>query len=358
MIASPQGLDSSAMTYELIPRRATSQTCAPSSSSHVRRQRLQRMQRLWSRTNRSCVASTKSFGEEVLVSDVVDAQPRRHRLQLAVAVHHADGADVVALGEQQLDDHLPVALDLRGLGCDPHLVLGPDDASRLESRRLVDLDQAEPAGADARQPLELAEGRDVDPVLSGDLEDRLACGGAAELAVDGNGDCATHQLPASCRAATPPTLPFGECISQTPAGQRFSTTCARYSSRKYRRVLSTGFGQVWPRAQRLAFRRRSAALGASSSSVGIALAVNRVVEQLEDLRGANPAGNALAAGLVLAEVDEEPGDVDHAGRLVHHDHAARAHDRADLVERVVVDRHIQVLAPGCSRRRGRRSGRP
>ena len=32
-------------------------------------------------------------------------------------------------------------------------------------------------------------------------------------------------------------------------GQRFSTTCASYSSRKYFSVESTGFGAVWPSAQ-------------------------------------------------------------------------------------------------------------
>ena len=41
-------------------------------------------------------------------------------LQLAVAVGHADRADVVALGEEQLDDHPPVFAQPLGVGLDLH----------------------------------------------------------------------------------------------------------------------------------------------------------------------------------------------------------------------------------------------
>ena len=61
------------------------------------------------------------------------------------------------------------------------------------------------------------------------------------------------------------------------------------------------------------------------------------------LRRAGAAGNALAAGLGHAELDEEAGHVDHAGGVVHDDHAAGAHDGADLHEGVVADAEVQHL---------------
>src|SRR5581483_10495530 len=55
---SPQGWFKSVMTRASVPRPMTSQVCAPSTSSQTRTQRVQRMQRLWSITKRSCDAST------------------------------------------------------------------------------------------------------------------------------------------------------------------------------------------------------------------------------------------------------------------------------------------------------------
>ncbi|MFM1944519.1 MAG: hypothetical protein RI897_3501 [Verrucomicrobiota bacterium] len=59
---SPQGWLKSAMMREVTPRPATSQLCAPSTSSQVRTQRVQRIQRLWSRTKWGWEASTWSWG--------------------------------------------------------------------------------------------------------------------------------------------------------------------------------------------------------------------------------------------------------------------------------------------------------
>ena len=50
------------MIMESMPRPITSQMCAPSISAQTRTQRVQRMQRLWSRVKRSCEASTVSPG--------------------------------------------------------------------------------------------------------------------------------------------------------------------------------------------------------------------------------------------------------------------------------------------------------
>jgi hypothetical protein len=53
-------------------------------------------------------------------------------------------------------------------------------------------------------------------------------------------------------------------------------------------------------------------------------------QDLEHPPRAFAAGDALAAALALDEVHEELGDVHHAGVLVHDDHAAAAHHRADF----------------------------
>ena len=58
---------------------------------------------------------------------------------------------------------------------------------------------------------------------------------------------------------------------------------------------------------------------------------------------AGAAGNAFAAGLGHAELDEEAGDIDHAGGVVHDDHAAGTHHGADLDECVVADADVEQL---------------
>ena len=51
-------------------------------------------------------------------------------------------------------------------------------------------------------------------------------------------------------------------------------------------------------------------------------------------------GRALTAGLVAQELEEVAGHVDHAGVFVHHDHAARTHDRSGFFEAFKVDGKI------------------
>ena len=82
------------------------------------------------------------------------------------------------------------------------------------------------------------------------------------------------------------------------------------------------------------------------------LAGTNAGEDVEHVTRADAARYALAAGLALGEVEKVAGEVHHAGALVHHDHAAGAHDGADLLDRVVVDRQVEILrreaAPGWS----------
>ena len=58
-------------------------------------------------------------------------------------------------------------------------------------------------------------------------------------------------------------------------------------------------------------------------------------------RRALAAGRALAAAFAAQELHEEARDVDHAGALVHDDHAARTHRRAELLEGLVVGGHVE-----------------
>ena len=73
----------------------------------------------------------------------------------------------------------------------------------------------------------------------------------------------------------------------------------------------------------------------------MAVPLGEAVQHPQGLVQADAAGDALAAALRVGELDEVAGDVHHAVVFVHHDHAARAHDRAELRERLVVDRRVE-----------------
>ncbi len=82
----------------------------------------------------------------------------------------------------------------------------------------------------------------------------------------------------------------------------------------------------------------------SSSSgrwLGGAVAFGDGVEDAERFVEAHAAWDALAAGLRVRELDEVAGDIDHAVVFVEHDHAAGAHDGADLRQGFVVDRSVE-----------------
>ena len=90
----------------------------------------------------------------------------------------------VVVGEDQLEVRLAQPAQLVGLGADDHARLG---VARAGDRRLVlalDLAHAHPAGAEARQLGLVAQGRDLDPVVAADLEDRLALESLDDPAVD------------------------------------------------------------------------------------------------------------------------------------------------------------------------------
>ena len=67
------------------------------------------------------------------------------------------------------------------------------------------------------------------------------------------------------------------------------------------------------------------------------------VEDFQHPLCAHAAGNALAARFLADELDEVAGDVDHATGFVHDDQPARAHDRAEFGERLVVQADVEVM---------------
>jgi hypothetical protein len=80
----------------------------------------------------------------------------------------------VVVAEDQLQVGRPQPADLLGLGGDLHPGL---DRPRAADRRVLlalDLDDAHPAGSEAGQLRLVAQGRDLDPIVPTDLEDRLA----------------------------------------------------------------------------------------------------------------------------------------------------------------------------------------
>ena len=72
---------------------------------------------------------------------------------------------------------------------------------------------------------------------------------------------------------------------------------------------------------------------------------------LEHALGPDAAGHALAAALVLRELQEVPGEVDHAGGVVGDDHAARTHDGAGRSQALVVDRRVEQARRHAAARR-------
>src|SRR5208337_1954903 len=66
-------------------------------------------------------------------------------------------------------------------------------------------------------------------------------------------------------------------------------------------------------------------------------------QKLVHLGRPGAAGNALAAGFGHAELHEVARHVHHAGAVVHDDHAAGAHDRAEFPERFIVHGEFEEL---------------
>src|SRR5579864_323671 len=153
---------------------------------------------------------------------------------------------MIPFGQQQFDDQLAISAQLRRVGANHHAFLDRGHAGGLELLLSFDFDHAQAAGSDVAQAADVAEARNVNAVLPGNGENRIAAAARDHLVVDLEG--------IDAHAGTSSVL---ELMWQWPAGQRFSRICAAYSAGKYFNVLTTGLGAVWPSPQRLVSRSKS-----------------------------------------------------------------------------------------------------
>jgi len=120
------------------------------------------------------------IGESHMVHSLRD----RQILQLAAPVGYADGADVVAFGKKQFENH--PAIPLQPLALRPHLhLLGHlGDAGGQKPRHAGDLDQTKPTGADIRHPIQVTERRDGNPRVLSRFQHGLALDRADRFAIN------------------------------------------------------------------------------------------------------------------------------------------------------------------------------
>ena len=85
-----------------------------------------------------------------------------------------------AIYPTNLEGHLAIAFDAFRRGADIQTLFGQRDTRRRRPGSTSHLHQAQPAGADAGQSLEFAQGRHVAPLLLNHVQQRLAqlCGDA------------------------------------------------------------------------------------------------------------------------------------------------------------------------------------
>ena len=98
----------------------------------------------------------------------------------------------------------------------------------MELGRVLHFDQAEAAGADIRQPIEMTERRDEDIVLARNFQHSLVGAGADVDAVDNQG----FDIHGGAHTVTSSSVRTLLEHAQTPAGQRLLSMCSRYSSLK------------------------------------------------------------------------------------------------------------------------------
>ena len=298
---------------------------------------------------------SRQFGLGVGLEEARDVDVAR---ALVLARRQAVG---VVVAEDQLEVRPAQPADLLGLGLDLHLRLARPRAADRRVLLALDLDDAHPARAEARQLGLVAEGRDLDPVVAADLEDRLALEALDDAAVDLDPD-ARRRLRAlrrlrveqalgersglgrrgGCRGASAgrPWValcgrdPTATAIGwQTPAGQELRRMWSSSSDRKYRIPLASGrvVRRSWSHS---AEPTMSADRSARSVDVGRPrAAVDDAVGDLDEPARADPARDRLAARLAGAEPGQQAGQVHDAGAVVGDDDRARADVGAGRAQR-------------------------
>ena len=111
-------------------------------------------------------------------------------------------------------------------------------------------------------------------------------------------------------------------------------------------VLESGLHRVCSRLAEAAQRCLAHRVGDRLELLNVVFdtaAFGNLVEVVKKLPATDTARRALTAGLIDREVEVELGDVDDAVRFVHDDKTTRTHDRANLCERLEVDRGVEEL---------------
>src|SRR5580658_4151279 len=122
--------------------------------------------------------------ELIAQAHVIDPVGCREILQLAPAVHHTDGADVVSFCQQKFDDQLAMRLQFRSGGSNHHAFLDGSEAGGLQSVLPFDLDQTKAAGSYVTESAYVAQARDLNAMIPRNGEDRVAGHASHHLAID------------------------------------------------------------------------------------------------------------------------------------------------------------------------------
>ena len=225
------------------------------------------------------------------------------------------------------------------------LISMPSARRRARGRELGragDLDEAEAARPTAREPVELAERRDLDAVLAARPR-----GSSARRRPRRGGRRSCRVETGSCRHLLRSEL-------QMPAGHARSTTFAHVLVAEVpQRAHAPGSERAWPSPHRLvALDHRRQSSSSCSRSRERRLAHGDRVEQV----GASASvptrhGTHLPHDSSRQKPMKNLATSTMQRRVVHHDHAARAHDRADPRQRLVVDRHVEELGRDAAARR-------
>ena len=269
------------------------------------------------------------------------------------ALHVGRGEGHVGGRGEELEHHLPRRPHPLGVRVHLHARLRLARAGRHQGARPLHLDHADPADVHRGEVLQVAERRGVDALAAARVEQRRALGHPHRRAVDLHVDQAPRGFQEYRGHRSPPPW------SRVPMRPSLTADCTRRQRGLAEAADRRVPGDRADVGQQRELGRGRARRGRRRAQPG---------HQLLLADGADPAGHALAAGLVA----EEPGDpaqqVRHRDGVVEHQHHAGAEGRARRahplegqrhVERVRADEHAGRAAEQHRlQRAGRRPRRP
>jgi hypothetical protein len=95
-------------------------------------------------------------------------------LELAIAVHYTDRAGVVALCQQQFDDHTTSIQNAFGIRTDHHSLFCRGGTGGCRARTPLNLYDTDPTGSHWRKARKMTQGGNGYPVLIGHLKQALS----------------------------------------------------------------------------------------------------------------------------------------------------------------------------------------